>query len=733
MANFDNIIQEINTNLPDNTSQAITATKLRTTLIDLTNTIETNQDEFESGLVVDSLSSTDTTKALSANQGNVLDGKISEIKSQIEVRTIVNPNNSIPINGRLLQNGSINIIGSAWQYFIYNLDSNKNYVANLSVVGTTASPALDYCGIQYFGSTDNYLGYEVVSTTNKYNFDFYLTPPSGATYCYIQTVVYTGYNLSQLWSLETVTDELENIKDDINDLDSDINNLNFINDNFSTTGTIDLVQALNLQVNANTPIVSNAYDGWFVFRGTISRDTDDNCLIVTKNSQDYGGIRTQFFNNYFNSGAVYHYSCDIKVSEIYNIRFSNSIVTSDTINKIFTPIDTSWHTYTFDIEATSSLPNIIQIGFNTNAPSGTKIYIRNLSITADNYYSMLETSYNVSKNSIFNLNGKKISIIGDSISCFGTETQTRTEGYNAPYWIVKTVDVGQQIQAYVTWLDVYNTINAGSTQTGKTIGGVTLTPSMIGTLQTFTPVAGDVGKEIGVARWASAYTTKPWWQVVIDKTGATLCNNASWSGSRLIPIPEGNTRHDAFVMSEAYSEYTLGRVRNRDDEGNFIIPDIIFIYRGVNDFVANDPEGGTGDPTPESIETPNMITFNEITDTNNFTQAYIWTILKLREKYPNTYIFCCTLNVCKQKNYSHYPSNNGTYTQVDYNNKIREIANLMGCGIVEFDKDGITFENCYPTFISDNATTPLHPNTNGHRVMGEKAVSDIKYKFEPNS
>lgn len=50
MANFDNIIQEINTNLPDNTTQAITAAKLRTTLIDLTNQIDSNEDNIETTL-----------------------------------------------------------------------------------------------------------------------------------------------------------------------------------------------------------------------------------------------------------------------------------------------------------------------------------------------------------------------------------------------------------------------------------------------------------------------------------------------------------------------------------------------------------------------------------------------------------------------------------------------------------------------------------------------------------
>lgn len=47
MADFSNIIQEINTNLPDNNTQAITAEKLRTTLIDLTEQIDTVQDDFE--------------------------------------------------------------------------------------------------------------------------------------------------------------------------------------------------------------------------------------------------------------------------------------------------------------------------------------------------------------------------------------------------------------------------------------------------------------------------------------------------------------------------------------------------------------------------------------------------------------------------------------------------------------------------------------------------------------
>ena len=332
---------------------------------------------------------------------------------------------------------------------------------------------------------------------------------------------------------------------------------------------------------------------------------------------------------------------------------------------------------------------------------------------------------------ISDLSGKKVSIIGDSISCFGTESQTRNNGYNAPYWIVKSVDVGTTIQSWVTWLDVYTSVD-GTTPTNKTIGGVALTPAMIGTLQSFTPTSEDIGKEIGVARWASSYTTKPWWSVLIDAIGAELCNNASWSGSRIVPIPEGSPRHDAFVLSEAYSEYTLGRLAKRDDDGNVINPDIVIIYRGTNDFSAEDPEGGSGGAVvTEDLTTPDMMNFSGITDPLNFTQGYIWTIMKIREKYPSAYVVLCTLNVFKRVNYSKFPSNNGTYTLPDYNNKIREIANLMGCGLIEFDKDGITWNNCYPTYINDSSSAPLHPNTTGHRVMGEKAISDLQYALMP--
>ena len=50
MSDFSNIIAEINTNLPDNNTQQITAKKLRDTLIDLTDVIDENMDDFEDNI-----------------------------------------------------------------------------------------------------------------------------------------------------------------------------------------------------------------------------------------------------------------------------------------------------------------------------------------------------------------------------------------------------------------------------------------------------------------------------------------------------------------------------------------------------------------------------------------------------------------------------------------------------------------------------------------------------------
>ena len=51
----------------------------------------------------------------------------------------------------------------------------------------------------------------------------------------------------------------------------------------------------------------------------------------------------------------------------------------------------------------------------------------------------------------------------------------------------------------------------------------------------------------------------------------------------------------------------------------------------------------------------------------------------------------------------------------------------MGCHVVEFAKDGITFENLYSEgYVTDSEDVPTHPNETGHVVMAERAYQDTK-------
>ena len=307
------------------------------------------------------------------------------------------------------------------------------------------------------------------------------------------------------------------------------------------------------------------------------------------------------------------------------------------------------------------------------------------------------------------LAGKNIAVIGDSIST----------GSLNPYFIVRSVDVGKTIQSYVTHYDVY--VGTEGTPTEKTIGGVILTDDMIGTLQSFTPVEADIGKTIGNGVSYYNSSVDVWHKVLKEKTGAARVINASWSGSRL---HSGGDKGDD-RLSTAWSDYTIGRCKTRDADGNDILPDVIFIYRGTNDYSKSDPFGYI-----DELDLMGGIPESDVLEDGRISSriAYYLTIQKLRQTYPKAIVVCCTLNSFKRgANRTAFPVNNGHYTLPDMNNMIREVADVTGCPIVEFAKSGITFENLYSEgYVTDSADMPTHPNATGHAVMAERAYQDTK-------
>lgn len=312
------------------------------------------------------------------------------------------------------------------------------------------------------------------------------------------------------------------------------------------------------------------------------------------------------------------------------------------------------------------------------------------------------------------MKGKTIAILGDSISTNG-DVGTG-DNANVPEIKIETADVGKSLSAYVTYYDV---------QKGLSINGHTFASSEIGTKVTFTPSSSDVGKTIGLSNNYNPNSTKVWWEHLCEATGATpipVC----WSGSSITSHEKNiDTRKCSYAWHESQINKCGIRIAGTMTR---TAPDAIIIYRGTNDF-SHEPYTRLTDGYFDNVNF-NYPATDEVAGGYGYKEGLVLTIKKLRDAYPNAKIFLCTLNVFKRINYAHFPTNNGLNTLPQYNNVIREIADFMGCGLIEFDKDGITFENCYSQgYITDSATIPTHPSDKGHAVMGKKAISDFSSQW----
>lgn len=311
------------------------------------------------------------------------------------------------------------------------------------------------------------------------------------------------------------------------------------------------------------------------------------------------------------------------------------------------------------------------------------------------------------KNDLLNneLCGKKIAIIGDSISTMYAQ--------NAVSFTVNQDDIdnSRTLVGYPTNSDV-----------GKTIGDKTIELSDIGNEVEFVPNSADLGKQIGVPVNYNPDGLYTWWWILSRLYGFSY-KAVCWSGSSMTSHEDDNNYYKG---SYAWHPSQISKLAFEDEQSRLSTdPDIVIIYRGTNDF----------SHLPYAKLTDFCNTLSPIPETDllsdggfGFKEAYCITIKKIREKYPYAKIYCCTLNIFKRINYDSFPVNNGDVTLPQYNNAIREVANYMGCGLIEFDKDGITFENCYPTYISDSATIPTHPNQLGHSLMALQAKKNMLYE-----
>jgi lysophospholipase L1-like esterase len=70
-------------------------------------------------------------------------------------------------------------------------------------------------------------------------------------------------------------------------------------------------------------------------------------------------------------------------------------------------------------------------------------------------------------------------------------------------------------------------------------------------------------------------------------------------------------------------------------------------------------------------------------------------------------------------------SNDSGVSLVAYNNAIKELADLFNVQVIDLAKSGITYQNL-DTYMGEwDGSTGLHPNSQGHKLMAQKAIKTL--------
>ncbi len=209
-----------------------------------------------------------------------------------------------------------------------------------------------------------------------------------------------------------------------------------------------------------------------------------------------------------------------------------------------------------------------------------------------------------------------------------------------------------------------------------------------------------------------------WWKVLCNKTGMIPLVINGWSGSGI------NWQTDSsHVNIVPMSDDT--RCNGLHD--GTTKPDVILIAGGVNDYTyaeyaQNEPLAWDGKTVPEYTEPS---TGKKVY--NSFTEAYVAMIKKLQTNYPDAIVVALSSWFTMRGTDNGYTLTHtvgqNVYTQQDYNDKIRYVAEQMHIPYIDVSNIGFNRNNFYPTYAVDSSTIPTHPSANGHAVMG-RAVAE---------
>lgn len=250
---------------------------------------------------------------------------------------------------------------------------------------------------------------------------------------------------------------------------------------------------------------------------------------------------------------------------------------------------------------------------------------------------------------------------------------------------------GNEIPKYYEWKNTYYEWKITNKYYGKQFS---ILGDSISTLAGYNPRGYNVFYEGDNSNRANIHEMKDtWWGKVIDFFGGELLVNNSWSGSRVAKLPN----NDSVFPSACSNERTNGLHINN------VKPDVIIVYLGTNDWAF-----GTllyyADYLGEEL-TPSE---------SSFESAYSLMLKKLKKNYPNSEIWCCTLN-------STYMSSNPNFTFPEtYNgNDIKKYNDIITRCVCE---NNCRLINLYANQLPYDSVDGTHPNADGMSTLSVQII-----------
>lgn len=185
-----------------------------------------------------------------------------------------------------------------------------------------------------------------------------------------------------------------------------------------------------------------------------------------------------------------------------------------------------------------------------------------------------------------------------------------------------------------------------------------------------------------------------WWGKVIDYFGGELLVNNSWSGSRVTKLPSNEALFPSGCSDERTSSLHIGNIK----------PDVIIVYLGTNDWAFG-------------VKTGNDTRILGEDDNELFLWAYERMLRKLRNNYPDSEIWCCTLcetYVSARPNFKFPHKYAGIHIE-EFNEIIRDVVRCNGCRLVDL----------YSYKMAYDSIDGSHPNNEGMNTIATMIINSM--------